>query len=66
MALQFPELPVSFVFFCDILRDGDVYDRASGSTRREEERRELDEVSTFPQKNLVETADVRIERRYEV
>lgn len=25
IALQFPEFAVSFIFFCDILRDGDVH-----------------------------------------
>jgi hypothetical protein len=46
--LQFPELAVSFMFLRNVLRNGDVHDGACGSARREEERRELDEVGAFP------------------
>jgi hypothetical protein len=52
IALQLPELVVPLLFFCNILGNGNVHNRASGSTRREKERRELDEVGAFTEKNL--------------
>lgn len=60
IALQFPEFAVSFKFFCHILCNGDVHNRASGRARRKEERGKFDEVGTFPQKNLSGTLKVRV------
>ena len=52
IALQLPELELPLLFFCDILRNGNVDNRTSGSARGEKERRKLDEVGAFPEKNL--------------
>jgi hypothetical protein len=62
IALQLPELALSLLFFCDILRNGNVDNRARGGAGWEEERRELNEVSTFPQKDLSEIVKVRLDK----